>query len=198
MLPGIAKAGYIRRKVRQSGQTTSYGGNPDDGAIRSGKAKGPYLLLNTGQYAGITLMTINGKVYPHTNNCVLDVGSGLMWSASPISGSTATLLPWTQSGGDGIFVFVSGSNSYGLAGYKDWRIPNVEEMLDIYKFEPQSALFLPDLLFFPGYAWINSTWCSTTDPTNSANAIRITASNAQIAPIVKTTALFCLLVRGGN
>ena len=62
----------------KTGQTTSYHAG-DDGDLEYGVAH-EYEVLTTGQYAGTTDITINGKTLAMSNACVRDVNTGLYWA----------------------------------------------------------------------------------------------------------------------
>lgn len=141
-------------KLLATGQTTSYGSGTgvDDGALRKGIVK-RYTILTTGQYSGTTAITINGKTDTHSNNCVFDNNTGLMWSryvSASVGPTSNGLLPWTTNGnGEGIFPYVAAANVAGLAGYSDWVIPNYFQLLSIADMEAPTGL--PDSTAFPSF-----------------------------------------------
>jgi len=51
----------------------------EDGHYEMGISRA-YRLLTEGQYSGTTSIAINGKTESKSNNCVLDLRTGLMWS----------------------------------------------------------------------------------------------------------------------
>ena len=62
----------------ETGQETSY--HPgDDGDLKHGIAHS-YDVLTTGQYAGTTDITINGKTLAMSNACVKDKNTGIFWA----------------------------------------------------------------------------------------------------------------------
>lgn len=82
----------------KTGQTTSYHAD-DDGDLELGIARS-YTVLTTGQYAGNTNVTINGKTYAFPNACVKDNNTGKMWARTvpqtDIGPSTDGRLYWKQ------------------------------------------------------------------------------------------------------
>jgi len=191
------KRGYLLK----TGQTTSYGSGAgvDDGAYEVGIAK-RYTVLTTGQYSGSTNVTVNGKTDAHSNACVEDANTRLMWSrtVSASVGPTSTgALPWTTTGSggtaEGIFPYVAAANAAALAGYSDWRIPNDVELQSLREMEAPNAN--PDATAFPT-GWNVTVWSSTTQPNNSINAMAALFSSGANSNITKTTANFCALVRG--
>lgn len=183
------------RGLKVTGQTTQYGGYDDDGFYERGIAE-DYTVLTLGQYAGVTVITLNAKNENHSNNCVIDNVYGLMWSrtvSGPNMGPVNNgLLPWTTAGGEGIFPYIAAANAAGLAGYADWRGPNDEELASLRNMEAPSAI--PDAVAFP--VWPNTyVWSSTTTPALIARAQAVTFLFGSIDDIVKTTTYNCALVR---
>jgi len=198
----IGQAPRKRGYLLKTGQTTSYGSGSgvDDGGYEVGIAK-RYTVLTSGQYSGSTNITINGKTDAHSNACVEDIETGLMWSrtVSASVGPTSTgALPWTTTGSggtaEGIFPYVAAANAAALAGYSDWRIPNDVELQSLREMEAGNAN--PDATAFPS-GWTTITvWSSTTQPNNTANAMATLFLPGSNGNQTKTTANFCALVRG--
>jgi len=65
-------------KLLKTGQEASYHAD-DDGDLEMGIPHS-YAVLTTGQFAGTTNITINGKTHALSNNCVKDNRTGLMWA----------------------------------------------------------------------------------------------------------------------
>lgn len=199
MLTPIAQSRNIRRALLlKTGQTTSYGSGTgvDDGAYERGIAKS-YTVLTTGQYSGTTNITINSKTDAHSNACVLDNNTGLMWSRT-VSGSVGPasngLLPWTTNGSnEGIFPYVAAANAASLAGYSDWRIPNIYELVSIADYEAGTAA--PDATAFPTWP-VAGLYSSTTQPNNTANALSFLYASGAMNISAKTGTLQVALVRG--
>jgi len=179
-----------------TGQVTSYGSGTgvDDGALQKGIAKPTaiYTILTTGQYSGTTNITINSKTDAHSNNCVYDTNTRLMWSryaSASVGPNSNGTLPWTtNANGEGIYTYVAAANVATLAGYGDWRVPNIVEALGIGNLEAGAAVL--NATAFPTPP--SSTWTSTTVQGTTANAYFCWVNS-----IAKTTALRVMLVRGG-
>ena len=192
----VARSSRIRRALLlATGQITQYGGMADDGLYEVGEPH-HYILLTSGQYSGTVNITLNGKTDIKSNNCVMDDSTGLMWSrtASLIVGPTSSgALPWTTNGsGEGIFSYMSAANAANLAGYSDWRIPNVYELFCNTELEATDSR--PNVSFF---SWPASVlYSSTTVPSTIANALTVNFNSAQIVSTVKTNTAFTTLVRG--
>ena len=71
----------------------------DDGDLENGVIKS-YSVLDAGDYAGTSNITINGKTHALSNNCVKDNKTGLMWSRyvpiADIGPATDGKLYWSQ------------------------------------------------------------------------------------------------------
>lgn len=185
-----------------TGQTTSYGSGTgvDDGALQKGIVKA-YGVLTLGQYAGNTNIIINAKTDVHANACVFDSNTGLMWSryvSASIGVASDGKLPWTTTGvgvtAEGIFPYCAAANAAVLAGYSDWRIPNIYSLMSLVDFESPSLL--PDSVAFPSFP-ADLVWSSTTRPTLATAAFTGNYLVGQFIGTTKTAATsYCLLVRG--
>lgn len=184
-----------------TGQVTSYGSGTgvDDGALQKGIVKA-YTVLTTGQYAGTTAITVNSKTDTHSNNCVFDNNTGLMWSryaSASVGPASDGKLPWTTTGSggtaEGIFPYVAAANAAGLAGYSDWRTPNRNEFVGIMGAETNGT---PNSTAFPSWP-ANVFWSSTTQPNNTVMALQPSfLQGAENGGLVKTGTAYCALVRG--
>lgn len=152
--------------------------------------------LNSNEPQGATV-TI-AKQEAHSNACVLDNNTGLMWSQA-VSGKVGSAsdgkLPWTtQANGYGIFPYAVAANTALLGGYGDWRIANIDEMFSILNFA--NNYFVPDTTAFPispsSYCWTSTT---LKDDTNYAI---LYGWSRPIDSGLKTSNFFLFfLVRGG-
>lgn len=180
----------------KTGQTTQYGGYDDDGFYEWGVAKA-YTVLTLGQYAGVTAITLNAKVENHSNNCVQDDETGLMWSRT-VSGANVGpanngLLPWTTNGaGEGIFTYIAAANAVTLAGHADWRVPNLFEAWSLVNSEVPTGM--PDGAAFP--VWQRLLHTSTTHPQNVAACMRFDYNVGGDLPVGKANTAYVSLVRG--
>ncbi len=145
------------------------------------------------------------KREPHSNACVLDLKTGLMWSKTLSGKMGATsdgLLPWTTvTGGYGVFPYKVAANSgthpsgTGLALFTDWRVANISSILSLYNYELNPVS--PDTSVFP--VWYSMIWSSTTYKTATSSAW-ISSLNVygDITVAAKTQAHYVVLVRGGS
>lgn len=180
-----------------AGRTTK-----DDGGLQRGinqsKADAQYVVLTTGQYSGTVNITVNGKTDTHSNECVFDKVSSLMWSrtisASVFGIGTEDLL-WDDTGGsnEDIFEYCDQANSAGLGGYSDWRVPNQVELSSLFISEAPNAF--PDNVAFP--VWQDDLWSSTTFVANTALALQASFNNGVFVSVNKNVRHHVVLCRVG-
>lgn len=182
----------------KTGQTTRYNSYLDDGYYEKGLSK-QYTILTADQYDGTTSITLNLKTDVHSNNCVYDRRTKLMWSrymAASIGPLSIGKLPWTTNvDGEGIFAYVAAANLAKLAGYSDWRIPSDTELLSLKIME--APLALPDPTAFPGWTSSAPFWTSTTDPYSTEKAMNVSFQYGGEFYATKTLTYWVALVRGG-
>lgn len=181
----------------KTGQTTQYGGYEDDGYFEKGLSQ-QYDILTAGQYAGTTNITLNAKTDAHSNNCVYDKRTKLMWSrylVGTLGPNNNGTIPWTTNvNGEGIYAFIAAANAALLGGYSDWRIPNAIELASLQDMEAPTAI--PNATAFP--TWVASyVWSSTTAPSATTYASGLGFSGGDRGNLDKTTNRYCALVRGG-
>ena len=182
----------------KTGQLTQYGGYQDDGYFKKGLSK-LYTILTTGRYSGTTAIVLNAKTDTHSNNCVYDQRTKLMWSryvAASLGPASDGKLPWTTNGsGEGIFDYAAAANAALLAGYSDWRIPNPIELISLATREPPDAK--PDPTAFPTWPATTTTWSSSTATNAAVNAYPVSFAYGRIDTQDKGDNCYVVLVRGG-
>lgn len=133
-----------------------------------------------------------------SNNCVLDLNTGLLWSryVSNYVGATGTgVVPWTGVPYDA-FAYAAAANAAQLAGFDDWRVPNLFELQSLYNVAAGAAG--PDPTAFPSWPAGNAyVWTSTTNPYVTTNAFNCQTSLGSSGNRPKTEAYYVALVRGG-
>lgn len=196
-MPSIGKERQFGQLLK-TGQTTQYGSYPDDGDLEKGLSR-LYAVLDAGQYAGTVLITLYDKTDLISNNCIYDQRTKLMWSRYPSDGlgpASDGKLPWTTNvNGEGIFPYVALANVAKLAGYSDWRIPNILECFSLVLFEAPAISVDPT-------AWplglTVSMWSATTRPSSTSNAVSFVGGGNLIGLSLKTATALCLLVRSAT
>jgi len=198
---GVRLRTQVLGRLLKTGQTTQYASELDDGYYEKGLSK-YYEILTTLTHAGTTNITINSKTDAHSNNCVFDNRTKLMFSryvSASVGPGSDGKIPWTTTGAgataEGIFPYCTAANTAELAGYSDWRIPDYKEVDSLLEIEG-TAPFIDDTAFasFPS----NIIWTSSTHPISTTDAFDIRFDNgAGPTYAVKTAAYYVLLVRGG-
>jgi len=134
----------------------------------------------------------------HSNACVLDNNTGLMWSqtvSDKMGPASDGKLPWTTISGYGIFPYVLAVNAALLGGYGDWKIADDVELFSLRHMEQPIAA--PDAVAFPGWPTSDYFWSATTHPSNVAYAIIVSFGYGNVYSVLKTAPCFVALVRGG-
>jgi len=138
----------------------------------------------------------------HSNNCVRELNTGLMWSryTSYTYGIMGTdsygKMPWTGQLYD-IFQYCLAANAASLGGFTDWQVPNRKELCSLSVLENTDGE--PDTVTFP--SWPTgagaSTWSSSTAKGDTAYAYVYECNiRALITYRAKTASHYCILVRG--
>lgn len=189
---------YTEGPLLKTGQTTDLTPagrtTKDDGGFQKGvagsKDNAQYNILTTGQYSGTTNITVNTIVDAHSNECVQDKVTGLMWSRNVtpfIYGTGAQGLLWDDTAGsnEDIFNYIDQANISELSGFSDWRVANMYEQYSILDLE-NGATANPNTTAFPvmPVTWFLS---STSSPSDASKALRVSNANAQIFTVAKTT-----------
>lgn len=132
----------LSRGLPKTNQTTEYQAG-DDGTYEAGWWEGRSNANNRTRYIS---KTIEG------DDVVIDNATGLMWAAdgNEAGCSNGNTLLWASALGY--------ANDLVFAGYSDWRLPNVRELMSIYRYETTAP---PFLIVFPNTAMLYY-WASTT------------------------------------
>ncbi len=106
-----------------------------------------------------------GDFYDNGDGTVTDNNTGLMWQQDE-----AGSMDW-----EGALTYCEGLS---LAGYTDWRLPNIKELESI----TDDTLYIPsiDTNFFPD-VYASSYWSSTTYASYSFNAWYVYFSNGLVS-----------------
>ncbi len=134
----------------------------------------------------------------HSNNCVLDQNTGLMYSryvANKMGAASDGKLPWYDATKlYDIFTYCAAANAAALGGYTDWRIPNKKELDNLCNMEAPNAL--PDAAAFPSWPSSDWIWSATTLPVDTSYALIVIFSLGTMSNGTKVTPYFVALVRG--
>lgn len=163
-------AGPLLKTGQNTDRTPAGRTTKDDGGFQRGiigsKDDAQYVVYTTGQYSGVTSITVNSIAANQNNNAVLDKVTGLMWSRdqSPsVYGTGAQDLQWSDTtNNEDIFEFCDQANLSGLSGFSDWRVPNI---MEFYSLMFLRSGFTPAVnqTIFP--TWVTGNmWTSTADP----------------------------------
>lgn len=127
-------------------------------------------LAQTCQTASIPATTPTNRFTVNNNGTVSDTKTGLMWkkcsegqSGTDCSGGSAATYTWQLALQQAQTV----NNGGGFAGYSDWRVPNVKELLTIV--EEQCVQPSINLTVFPNTP-SNVFWSSSPDANYSSFA----------------------------
>lgn len=171
-------------KVPKTGQTTSYR-TGDDGDYQLGVL--PEWAPAYGNSGAYTVYGWSGPRFTaHGDGTVTDNWTRLMWTTNANHGSKS----WDDA--------IDYCNSYSLAGYNDWRLPNINELhslIDLSWSDPA----LPDGHPFTGVQLVHY-WSSTTQAHYPNNAWYVGIDDGYVNIIIKyVSSLFYVWpVRGGQ
>ena len=161
-----------------TGRSTVDDGGSQEGIIGS-KLNGQYEILTTGQYSGTTNITVNGNTDTHSNECVYDKVTGLMWNretSDNVFGTGTQNLLWEDTtNNEDIFEFCDQANLSSLSGFTDWRVPNSSDLMSLTVMENTTSSTRVNSTAFP--SWGEDIWSSTTNPANTTFALRVNYSS---------------------
>lgn len=197
---GINAAG----RLLKSGQTTAYNvagrTSVSDGDTEYGLNQS-YTNLTAGQYSGTTGITVNAKTDTHSNACVINNQTGLIWSRDPsasVGPANNGLLFFDDTGGsdEDAFAYCDAANAASLSGHSDWRVPNVNEAWSLVLGETGPPYI--NQTYFPnvvsGYIVTSTTYKPAT---TSYIAVAFTAA-IMVSRAKTTISNFCMLCRGAT
>jgi hypothetical protein len=171
-------------KQRRTGQTTNFG-PADDGECQKGVSWPSPRFTNVDGS-----MPINGDV-------VVDQLTGLVWTKDgnapgPPTCSSGTWKTWRNA-----LDYVTCLNSQSYSGYRDWRLPNVNELASLINAEQADTAF-----------WLNSQgfinvqageyWSSTKFASNTIYSWRVHMVDGIIDDGTDTVLYYVWPVRGGD
>ena len=176
------------------------GSGSNDGTFTSTSATADKIVVSeavSDEAAGATV-TLK-KREAKSNNCVQDNNTGLMWSryvSDKMGTASDGQMPWTGKDYD-IFQYCAVCNTASLAGYTDWRVANLLEMISIDDFGGQvgpNATAFPSWPAYLSYIWVSTTWAPSS---GSAWRNRVGYDYVGASAQPKTMEYLVALIRGG-
>jgi hypothetical protein len=151
----------------------------DDGTYQKGYPKSGTRFVNNG------------------DGTITDNATGLMWEQKTDDATIHdkdNIYTWNN-----LFdVFLAALNAgAGFAGYTDWRIPNINELLSINDYGYYNPSVAPAFNSSGSYTRVAITWSSTTRVDTPVNAWTITFLSGSSSNYVKTGERPTRAVRGG-
>jgi len=128
------------------------------------------------------LAVIAGDFTDHGDGTVTDANTGLMWQQGE-----AGSMNWEDA--------LTYCEALSLAGYTDWRLPNIEELKSI----TDDSFYMPaiDTKYFPE-AQSLFYWSSTTDASSASDALYVVFSDGLSLSYFKSGPCYVRCVRGGQ
>ena len=187
-----------------SGQTTAFTSEKNDGIA------GPVAVPDDGAVqAGASLSyTDNG------DGTITDNNTGLMWEKKSDdgglhdkdnayywsgNGTQETIWDWLED--------VNAEGGTGFAGYQDWRVPSVRELMSIVNYQntplPVSAAFNGNCaagatVLTGSCTLLTAYWSSTTWARSTSQAWNVSFNRGEVGASDKTSTLRVRAVRGGS
>jgi len=161
-------------RIPATGQTTSYGTKlRDDGYYESGAT----LRYSTTDVGGEIIVN--------------DLNTGLMWEQKTVA-NKATTYTWENAQ---IYCEDQIGTTGTYAGYSDWRLPNIKELVSIVKYDANISAPYIDQTYFPN-TQSNNYWSSTTNPDNTGSALSVYFHNGNVYYNYKSNTYCVRCVRG--
>ena len=98
--------------------------------------------------------TLNGTA---PNQTTTDNRTGLMWVSNPADALMISSYSWVSSTGA-----VAACQNLTFAGYSDWRLPNIKELMSLVDYGISAAYPQINAAYFPGTLNAYTFWSSTT------------------------------------
>jgi Protein of unknown function (DUF1566) len=187
-----------------SGQTTAFPADRNDGI------PGPVAVPDDGTLeAGVDLLYIDNG-----DGTITDPRTGLMWEKKSDDGGLHdkdNIYWWSGNGAqETVWDWLEDINSQGIsgfAGYHDWRIPSVKELLSIVNYQnPPAAVssaFNKDCV--PGATvstgsctFLHDYWSSSTWAANAGYAWTVSFNHGSVSRSLKADTARARAVRGGT
>jgi hypothetical protein len=133
----------------------------------------------------VTAVTVNGA------DLDLSLWTGNITLAAEAAGGARTIKVVCQS----IYSYAAAHNVASYAGYTDWRVANMTELLSLCDMEAPTAM--PNAVAFPNWSVADYYHASTISPPVAATSnTNVKFNSPVVTSSAKATNLFCALVRG--
>jgi len=168
--------------------STTYASIPESAwlvSFRSGGLSYGKKSCSGGQVRAVRsgLCRSSGNYVDNGDGTVTDIVTGLVWQAYTASGTYT----WRQA--------LAYGESLQLAGYTDWRLPNIHELQSLAEYGRYDTSIDPAA--FPG-TLSSYYWSSTTDSRSQANAWFVSFDNGYMESTTKSGSYYVRAVRGGQ
>ncbi|MCP4353986.1 MAG: DUF1566 domain-containing protein [Desulfobacterales bacterium] len=162
---------------RHSSYVWSFGSTSNGGFSRIGKAQASYVLAVRGENRSSNHFIIN------SDNTITDTDTGLIWQMQ----TADSAMSWEEA--------IVYCENLSLAGYNDWRLPNIRELKSIVDYSRYDPAI--DVEFFPD-TLSSAYWSSSTGATHSGNAWHVNFGSLTDTYNNKSNARYVRAVRGGQ
>jgi len=172
------KQTILTRLLPKTDQTSVYVAG-DDATYQVGWWKGLTVAANKTRFIAKTL---------DGDDVVLDLATGLMWAAdgNEAGANNSSIATWPNA--------LAYAGLLDFAGFTDWRVPNIKELVSIVNYENVSPAV--DVGYFIHIASADY-WSSTTVKAVATNALTIQFAIGLMYNQLKTGLYRLLCVRGG-
>jgi len=158
-----------------------------------------------------------GPLSYHDNGdgTITDLNTGLMWEKKSVDGSlhdASKMFVWSSPVTDTVWDWIDAintevGNGIGFAGFNDWRLPNVRELLSIIDYGRLNPAVDPafnnnvsagcTVLTCSATVPTGTYWSSTTVATVDVDAWTVDFAAGHVVAALKSEAHFVRAVRGG-
>lgn len=138
---------------------------------------------------------VHAALLDHGNGAVTDLSTGLMWQqcSAPSGGANCSSGAPATYGWDNALAYCNG---LALAGYADWRLPNIKELQSLYDVTKTTNPTI-NTVFFPNtladYYWSSTTFVGTP---SYAWYVKFAIGYTMTSGISKTDPQYVRCVRG--